>query len=111
LNVARRRLRLSVLRDEARHPHLPLDLATVADEHDQDPCKSLEENDLWLAVLLAFQGLAPAERDLLRFRYWRGESVAVVARRLGVSDACAQRRAQRALAHMRRLMGREKKSV
>lgn len=101
LQTTRRRLRISVLRYETRHPHEALDPERVAGAQEQDPSATAERHELLASLSRAMSLLPAPEEEALRLRIWENLSLRDVAERLGISESCAQSRIHRALSHLR----------
>jgi RNA polymerase sigma-70 factor (ECF subfamily) len=75
--------------------------ANEPEEPDRDAGAHEEDNFLTGAIDAALAALAPEERALLEAKYYDGESVHVIAERLGISIKAAESRLTRARTELR----------
>ena len=92
-----------VRREDARKKY---ELATL-DPALMDPDPSPAWPELAPVVDTLINGLPAADRELLLLRYYRNEPHAVVARKLGISEAATKKRASRALEKLRVLLAKK----
>lgn len=76
----------------------------------RDPAHTGDALAHYADLRIAWSALSPAEREVLRLRYVDGAEYEVVAKVLNIGEPLARKRAERALSHLQKLMGCDKRT-